>query len=435
MGMSREGSGTSWLPESSPIWARMTMWGGWHLMQHGNVTLMYDAQGGPRGVSRTVASNWYMLMGSRPLANGELMLRTMLTLEPATFGNNGQPQLFQTGEGTLDRQHPHDLFMELAAQYSRPLNRAVTGYLYAAPVGEPALGPSAFMHRVSAMDIVTAPLIHHWSDSTHISYGVLTAGLQTERWKLEGSWFNGHEPDGKRWAIDPLGLNSVSGRLSFAPSENWVFQISHGKLHNPEANYPKEKQGDVERTTAGFTYNRPLKDGNWATTFAWGRNSGNGASSNGFLLETNYLWRDRNSLFARVERVNKDELFRDPNPRADRQFLVNAFSLGYSRDIVHNSDFELGLGAMATLYAKSDALDRAYGNFPVGVQVFLRLRPARMGQTSHRHDQESLNRSRPGARLSAYLARELATETGKLPLPLNGARVPYTETTAETISR
>src|SRR5262249_44511705 len=208
MEMSREGSGTSWQPESSPMWAFHSTWGKWAIMQHGNVVLMYDTQGGPRGVSRAVSSNWYMLMGSRPLGKGELMLRTMLSLEPATFGNNGQPQLFQTGEGLIDRQHPHDLFMEIATQYSYPLSKNLGGYLYLAPVGEPALGPTTFMHRISAMEIPTAPLTHHWMDSTHISFGVATAGIQTERWKLEGSWFNGHEPDRNRWNIDDLALNS-----------------------------------------------------------------------------------------------------------------------------------------------------------------------------------------------------------------------------------
>jgi mono/diheme cytochrome c family protein len=381
--MTREGSGTSWRPESSPMWAMHRRWGPWNLMQHGNLVPMYDANGGPRGVSRVVASNWYMLMGHRPLGKGELMLRGMLSLEPATFGNNGQPQLFQTGEGLIDRQHPHDLFMELAAQYSYPLDRKLGAYLYLAPVGEPALGPTAFMHRVSAMEIPTAPLTHHWTDSTHISYGVITAGVQSKRWKLEGSWFNGHEPDSKRWAIDALALNSYSGRLSYAPSRDWVFQVSRGHLDNPEISYPEEAQGNVERTTLSATFNRPLRRGNWATTFAWGRNDRDAGSSDGFLIESNYNWADRNYLFGRIERVEKDELFRRPDPRAEQMFTINAFSLGYARDIGGSKSFETALGAMATVYAKPGALDPAYGKFPVSVQVFLRIRPRRMEMGAH----------------------------------------------------
>jgi mono/diheme cytochrome c family protein len=420
--MSRAGSGTSWLPESSPMWARHSMLGQWALMQHGDVKVMYDAQGGPRGVSRPVSTNWYMLMGHRPLGKGELMLRTMLSLEPATIGDNGQPQLFQTGEGLIDRQHPHDLFMELATQYSHPLGKKLGAYLYLAPVGEPALGPTAFMHRVSAMEIPTAPLIHHWTDSTHISYGVLTAGVQSRQWKLEGSWFNAHEPDDKRWAIDPIRLNSVSGRLSYAPNRDWVFQVSRGHLTRPEINYPEEQQGNVDRTTASVTYNRPLKGGFWATTFTWGRNDREHDSSDGFLLESNYNWAERNYVFTRIERVDKDELFPHGDPRSERFFTINALSLGYARDIGRSKSFETALGAMATVYAKPDALDRVYGDFPVGVQVFLRIRPRRMEMHgSHEGDEGPMHHhsARPPrrTRLVALLARELAPVTGKLPAP------------------
>lgn len=379
--MSRGGSGTSWEPEASPMWAKHAMWGKWAIMQHGNAFVMYDAQTGPRGVSRPVSANWYMAMGSRPVGKGELMLRAMLSLEPATFGNNGQPQLFQTGEGLIDRQHPHDLFMELAAQYSHPLSDKLGAYLYVAPVGEPALGPVAFMHRVSALDIPTAPLIHHWTDSTHISFGVLTAGLQSRKWKAEVSWFNGHEPDDNRWDIDPLALNSVSGRLSYAPNPNWVFQVSRGHIDRPEIN-TEPRKGDVDRTTFSAQYVKPTRRGFLAATFAWGRNEGGqggrDGNSDGFLLEGNYNWADRNYLFGRIERVDKNELFAEPDLRANQQFLVNAFSLGYARDLGHLRDFETALGVMATVYAKDSRLDSAYGDFPVGVQVFLRIRPRRM---------------------------------------------------------
>jgi len=429
--MSRLGSGTAWEPESSPMWAKMAMWGNWMIMQHGNAVMMYDAQGGPRGVSRLAASNWYMAMGRGPLGKGELTLRAMISLEPATFGDNGQPQLFQTGEGLIDRQHPHDLFMELATQYSHPLGDKLGAYLYLAPIGEPALGPVAFMHRVSAYEIPTAPLLHHWSDSTHISYGVMTAGLQSKQWKGEVSWFNGHEPDGKRWAIDPLALNSVSGRLSYAPNANWVLQVSRGHIDQPELHYEPD-QGSVDRTTFSAQYNRTLPHGNWATTFVWGRNEGEGrgagsGTSDGFLVESSYNWADRNYLFGRVERVNKDELFPSGDPRSARKFLVNAFSVGYSRDIGHSKSFETALGAMATVYAKSTALDDAYGNFPVGVQVFLRIRPRRMQpmghephehqqhqQEQHQHEQHQGHHGAAAASpLTLLIARELAAADGR----------------------
>jgi mono/diheme cytochrome c family protein len=381
--MSRLGSGTAWLPESSPMWMKMARSGRWSLMQHGDLKIMVDGQGGPRGVTGVLATNSYMVMGRRELGKGEWMVRAMLSLEPLTIGNNGQPQLFQTGEGLTDRQHPHDLFMEAATQYTHPIGSRLAAYLYAAPVGEPALGPVAFMHRPSAIELPTGPLVHHWTDSTHISYGVLTAGVQSEKLKLEGSWFNGHEPDARRWKPDALKLNSYSGRLSYAPNSRWVFQVSRGHLDNPEVNYPDEHQGDVDRTTASVMYVRPMRRGFWATTLLWGRNERDEGSSDGFLLETNYNWADRNYVFGRIERVEKDELFPPGDPRREREFTVNAFSLGYARDIGRSRDFETALGVMGTVHLKDSGLDGAYGDFPVGVQLFLRIRPRRMNMTDH----------------------------------------------------
>ena len=390
-------------------------------MQHGIAVVMYDAQTGPRGVSRPASTNWYMGMGSRSVGQGDLMLRSMLSLEPATIGNNGQPQMFQTGEGLVDRQHPHDLVMEIATQYSHPLGTKLAGYLYLAPAGEPALGPTAFMHRASAMEIPTAPLTHHWLDSTHISFGVATAGIQSRQWKGEVSWFNGHEPDAQRWDIDPIRLNSVSGRLSYAPSHDWVVQGSRGHLDKPEIYY-SPAQGDVDRTTVSAQYFRPRKNGFLAATFAWGHNQGkqggSDGTSDGFMLEGNYNWANRNYVFGRIERVGKNELFHEGDPRANAQFMVNAFSLGYARDIGHSKSFETALGAMVTVFAKDSSLERSYGNFPVGVQVFARIRPRRMqhggtGEMHMDHGGMHMDRRTTPDHLTALLVEQLAGAMGR----------------------
>ena len=47
-GMSREASGTSWQPDSTPLEGIMGMRGPWMGMVHGFVDLIYDEQGGPR---------------------------------------------------------------------------------------------------------------------------------------------------------------------------------------------------------------------------------------------------------------------------------------------------------------------------------------------------------------------------------------------------
>ena len=213
--MERMGSGTTWIPDAVPLPARHVMSGSWLLMLHGFGFVQYDKQGGPRGADQFGSLNWAMLMASRDLLGGRFQARTMLSLDPATVTNRGYPLLLQSGETyrgqpLVDRQHPHDFWMELAMMYERVLSRSVGVTVYAAPSGEPALGPVAFMHRPSAMDNLAAPLSHHWQDATHISFGVLTAGLFGRHWKLEGSAFNGREPNEERWGFDRIRFDSYS---------------------------------------------------------------------------------------------------------------------------------------------------------------------------------------------------------------------------------
>ena len=192
--MTRMGSGTAWLPDASPMRASHFMPDGWTLMVHGDASLYYDHQGTERGDDQIGMTNWAMLMAMRPLGRGMLHLHGMLSAEPFTVGARGYPLLLQTGESyrgapLRDRQHPHDLFMELSARYEVPLAPNLGVSIYAAPVGEPAIGPVAYMHRPSAQNDPFAPLGHHWQDATHITYGVVTAGVFTRTLQLEGTLF------------------------------------------------------------------------------------------------------------------------------------------------------------------------------------------------------------------------------------------------------
>src|SRR5262249_11025717 len=194
------GSGTSLQPASTnvPMWHFMPA--GWSIMLHMNLTVGFSNQGGPRGVGKAESQNWFMGMAEHKLGPGQLMLRAMVSAEPLTAPHGGFPLLFQTGEtyhgqGIVDAQHPHDVFMELAAMYTIPLSERVSVQFYGGPVGEPALGPTAFMHRASASENPSAPLGHHWQDSTHITHGVVTAGITAGLFKFEGSLFHGAEPD------------------------------------------------------------------------------------------------------------------------------------------------------------------------------------------------------------------------------------------------
>jgi hypothetical protein len=378
--MARVGSGTSWMPDSSPMWARHLQKGPWSLMLHGSAFLDYDNQGGPRGATRVVSENWAMAMAHRNLGKGRLMLRGMFSLDPWTVRPRGYPQLFQTGETfrgrpLIDAQHPHDLFMELAADYTYPLGKNRSLELYLAPVGEPALGPPAFMHRVSAAENPTAPLTHHWQDSTHISFGVATLGVMDRKWKLEGSYFNGREPDENRTDFDAIKFDSGSGRLSYNPSANWSFQVSHGYLKSPEQLHP---ENGIHRTTASVLYNQPRPDGNLALTLVWGRNNEEGENSDGYTLEGTWNFGTRHYLFGRIDRVTERGLLRTSDPETEPPFTLNAFTLGYAHDLSHSRKWETALGGMVTFYATPSRLDPIYGSNPVSFHIFLRIRPGRM---------------------------------------------------------
>jgi hypothetical protein len=374
--MMRDASGTSWQPDSTPMQGIHSQAGGWMTMVHGYLLGVYDHQGGPRGDDKAFSESMLMLMAQRQAGRGTLTLKTMLSLDPL-MGQDGYPLLLQTGETAdgvdplVDRQHPHDLFMELSATYAHPLGKGASVFLYAGYPGEPALGPPTFMHRFSGMDNPEAPIGHHWLDSTHITYGVLTTGVVAGNWKLEGSLFNGREPDEHRWDFDKPRLDSASVRLSWNPTANWAAQLSYGFIKQPEQLEPGV---DQHRTTASVSYNRPLSHGNWQTTLAWGRNQMSpGPELDAWLLES-ALNLGRHTLFARAERAQKNELFEAPSPLEGQVFNVGKLSAGYIYDIPVAEHLSLGLGALASLYDLPSGLKPFYGSSPTSYMTFVRLK-------------------------------------------------------------
>ena len=374
--MTRDASGTAWQPESTPMEAIHGQYGDWATMLHGFINLAAADAGGPRGDSKIFSQSMFMAMAHRPLGLGSLTLRGMVSLDP-TMGKDGYPLLFQTGEtanGTtplIDRQHPHDFLMELAAVYSHPLSAATSVFLYAGYPGEPALGPPTFMHRFSGMDNPDAPLGHHWLDATHITFGVLTAGLVWNSVKLEASVFNGREPDEHRWNFDPLRLDSTAFRATWNPTPNWSMQASWGSLYSPEA---LEPDIDQQRITASVSYNLPLASGNWQTTFAWGMNDKNpGESTNALLLESALRW-NAHTVFGRIEHTEKDELFGDGEALHDQTFGIAKFSLGYVYDIPVTQHVKLGIGGVGSAYAFGSELEPFYGSSPLSGTVFVRAK-------------------------------------------------------------
>ena len=327
--------------------------------------------------------NWLMLMEQRKLGKGRLLLRQMFSAESLTSPHPGFPQIFQTGETyhgepLVDHQHPHNLFAELSVYYSLPVATKVWWRLYGGPSAEPALGPVAFMHRTSASELPAAPLSHHLQDSTHTSFGVVITGVVIDRVKLEGSLFNGREPNEERWSIQLAEFDSWSARASLAPTRNWTAEYSYGRLMHPEALEP----GNEKRQTASIEYNRPFGDGNWATSVVWGRKHKEEAATNlnSYLLESTVNFRRSNFAYARLELVDKDELF--PAAAVHPAYRMGAYTFGGVRDFPECCMGELGLGADVTFYSKPAALDSAYGTSPVSFRVFLRARP---GRSEHVH--------------------------------------------------
>ncbi|MDR3449722.1 MAG: hypothetical protein P4M15_08275 [Alphaproteobacteria bacterium] len=373
----REGSGTSWQPDSSPHEAWHFMEGDWAMMAHGNADLTYDSQGGPRGDAKLFGSGWGMMAAQHAAgANGTVNFRTMLSLDPF-MGSRGYPLLFATGEtadgknALVDRQHPHDLFDEISGSYSYRVSPQDSVFIYGGLPGEPALGPTAFMHRASAGDNPEAPLTHHWLDSTHVAFGVLTAGYVHEAWKLEASAFRGREPDQYRYDIEQPKLDSVSTRLSYNPTENWSFQTSWGYIKSPEQLTPDVNEN---RLTASGTYNLPFDGNNWATTFAWGRKINQpGNELDGFLLESALSLEGKHTFFGRAERVDEDELL-DGTPLEGQPVTVNKFSLGYVRDFPVAEHLKYGVGGLVSQYAYPSAVRDSYGAPPTSFMLFMRLK-------------------------------------------------------------
>jgi len=376
-------SGTAWQPASVPQRMWMTSRGVWRFMVHGNVFLTYNQQGGARGPGKAESANYVMFMEQHRLGSGTILFREMFSADSLTSPHPGFPELFQTGETyhgqpLVDHQHPHNVFAELALLYTVPIREKVSWLLYGGPSAEPALGPVTYMHRESASEDPTAPLGHHLQDSTHTSFGVVTTGLMVERFKLEGSAFNGREPDEQRWSIQPAALDSWSGRVSAAPAGDWTMQYSYGRLVHPEALDP----GNERRQTASVEYNRPLATGNWATSVIWGRKHKelDGTSQNSYLVESTLNFLYRNYVYTRLELVDKDELF--PQAPVHPSYRIGAYTFGGVRDLMQNQGWQLGLGADVTFYSKPAVLDAVYGADPVSFHIFVRVRS---GLSGHRH--------------------------------------------------
>ena len=378
-------SGTSAEPNSTSTPMLMTMHGNWMLMFHANAFITDIQQSSSRGGDKLYSTNWFMPMAEHRLGPGQLTLRAMFSFEPATITERQYPLLFQQGETAFgkpiaDGQHPHDFFMELAALYDVKLSSKTLLSLYAAPVGDPAIGPTAYPHRASASEDPAGSLGHHQEDSTHIAYDVTTVGLTHGIVRVEASGFHGREPDESRWTIYQGKIDSWSTRLTIQAGQNWSGQYSYARIVSPESLFPKE---DQQRMTSSIMYNRPFTNGNWSSTALWGRTRSlsDGSKENSYLLESLVRFKISNYAWTRIENAGRsNELINGANPlpagfQEEPIGHVAAYTFGYDRDINLISHLRTALGAQITTYGVPDALQTIYGSHPYDVSVFVRLRP------------------------------------------------------------
>jgi hypothetical protein len=381
----REASGTAWLPDESPMHALHRPIGPWDVMLHGNMFLQYLAEDGFFGGRQFGSINWFMAMGRRPLGAGTIELRGMMSLEPFTIGGCGYPDMLASGELCEDepiheKQHPHDLVMEAAVEYSRPIGGSVGLQVYGGPVAEPALGPVAFPHRLSALPNPIAPISHHWLDATHVTFGVVTAGVYGRRWKIEGSAFNGREPDEHRTDFDFGALDSYSGRLWFLPAPRWAFQVSAGHLEEAEGPHEGRERIDKRVMTASATYHRPVRTaGFWASTIAWGNKQDAGSAATNFVLaETTVTLNAHDTWFGRAELGSKTPHDISIHGLTD-PLGMGKLQGGYERAFGVWRGWSPGIGGSVSASIPTAFLAPRYGQRVTwGGGLFLTLRPARM---------------------------------------------------------
>ncbi|WP_461053949.1 hypothetical protein [Spirosoma arcticum] len=401
LSMNRNGSGTSWHPDNTPMYAYMrhpASPGGWSYMLHYAVYLRYTNQNvnnptGRGGDRQFGAPNWVMGMAQRKVGQrGLFQARAMLSLDPLTVGNGGYPLLFQTGETyrgqpLIDKQHPHDIVSELSVSYAHAFSKDIDLYGYVGYPGEPAVGPPAFMHRISSFNNPDAPLGHHWQDATHILFGVATVGFRYKWVKLEGSTFKGREPDENRFDFDKPKFDSYSYRVSVNPSPSLALQFSQGFLTDPEEAHPGE---NVTRTTASILHSKGLGPGSYITSaFVWGFNrrddhAQTGRREDSYLAESS-LQLKRVAFYGRYENVGKsvEELeLQDRVEPESRVLTINNLTLGMNYRLAQRYNTDLVLGVQLTGAVPDETLQTFYGKMPLSGQIYLRLSPSLMTMTS-----------------------------------------------------
>ena len=326
------------------------------------------------------SQNWFMTTGAKEAGRGRFSLHGMISFEPWTMKDIGSSQVFQTGEtfqgaALVDYQHPHDFVMEAAARFEWPLTTGWRLHFYGGPVGSPAIGPPVFMHRPSSEANPTAPLAHHYLDSTHVTHGVVTVGVTRGQFTAEGSAFHGREPDEDRVAIEFGPIDSYSARIRWRKGP-WDAQVSAAHLKYPD---PTELS-DHDLITASLAFTGELFDRPLAMMGAYGyiKEPGTGRNMPAGLIEGTWQQSPRDLFYTRGELMVKDVLTRGgfhPPGFTHPHILstIGALTLGYERRISNTRAGHFGVGGDATVYYRDVNLYDGYGD-PFSAHIFLRYK-------------------------------------------------------------
>lgn len=380
--MNRNGSGTGWLPDETPMYAWMRHKKNWNLMAHGAIFFRQSFQNlnndYARGGKEFQVPVWVMGMAQRKIkSNGLFMARLMMSTDPFTVGGNGYPLLLQSGETyegqpIVDRQHPHDFISELSVGYTHRITPGYDISLYVGYPGEPAIGPTAFMHRISSLNNPDSPLGHHWQDATHITFGVATLGVRLKQIKLEASSFTGREPNEDRYSFDKPRFDSRSFRISYAPGKKWTVQVSHALIKSPESLEPEH---DVNRTTASAVFSSSKeKEGAFTSTWAWGYNKEGHHAEHSFLWEGQYQWASV-GCYARAEAVQKTGGELALIDLEEEELNIQALTLGTAYTFGTWLNTNVAIGFQLSAYRIPNALNNDYGQKPMSATVYLRIVP------------------------------------------------------------
>lgn len=376
---------------------------GWAAAWDGMLFGTFNNQGGSRGDTDFRSQNWLMVSAARRLGAGTFSATGMISMEPLTAPGRGFAEIFQIGEAyqglpITDHQHPHDLVMQLAASWSVPVGTRSRVTLAGAPVGEPALGPVAFMHRASSAENPLAPLAHHIFDSTHIANSVILGRYDLGIVSVEGSVFHGREPDEHHYNVDLGTPDSWAARVWLRPSPGWLIQASHGFLEEPEELEP----GDQRRTNASASWSRHRANGFTAITAALGKNQRQFSRLRSLVIEATHR-SGRSSVFGRFESTEVEteillfpQIVHVPHP-GELVDLVNAFTVGGVRDIATIRGAAIGVGGDVTFFGVPLLLQNTHDAHPVSFQLFFRVARADLsrrmwdmtmaqhGGSGHRH--------------------------------------------------